>query len=287
VPIENRSVGRTFTAPDGTTYRPSMFVTLTLGSYGKVISAKPDACVPGAGSPVVPGRYDYRRAAIEAMFFSRLFDRWMQNLRRCAGFVVQYFGAIEPQRRLAPHIHLALRGAIPREVLRAVTRATYLQLWWPSFEVPVYVDVLPWWDHEAGEYRAPESGFPLPTWDEALDGLGEDVGPAVVMRFGAQVDIKGIIAPSPDAERSVRYLAKYLTKSVADTYSDTEHLDTRYEAHIDRLHEELVFLPCSPECANWLRYGVQPRSAGPGLIPGMCCSASHDRQNLGVGGRRV
>ncbi len=34
VPVEDRSVGRAFTAPDGTTYRPSMFVTLTLGSYG-------------------------------------------------------------------------------------------------------------------------------------------------------------------------------------------------------------------------------------------------------------
>ena len=37
LPVEPRSVGRTFTAPDGTTYRPSMFVTLTLGFYGKVI----------------------------------------------------------------------------------------------------------------------------------------------------------------------------------------------------------------------------------------------------------
>jgi hypothetical protein len=107
------------------------------------------------------------------------------------------------------------------------------------------------------------------------------------MRFGTQVDIKGIIAPSADADRSVRYLAKYLTKSVTDTYSDAEHPDSRYEAHIDRLHRELVFLPCSPECANWLRYGVQPRDAGPGLIPGMCASRSHDRENLGIGGRRV
>ena len=35
-PAEHRSVGRRFTAPDGTTYRPSMFVTVTLPSYGKV-----------------------------------------------------------------------------------------------------------------------------------------------------------------------------------------------------------------------------------------------------------
>lgn len=120
-PLEQRSVGRTFTAPDGMTYRPSMFVTLTLGSYGRVVSARPGVAVTGAGTPINPGRFDYRRAATEAMFFSRLFDRWVQNLRRCAGFVVQYFGAIEPQRRLAPHIHVAIRGAIPREVIRRGT----------------------------------------------------------------------------------------------------------------------------------------------------------------------
>ena len=129
-----RTVGRTFTAPDGTTYRPSMFVTLTLGSYGRDRARATGRHRRGRS------RYDYRRAAVEAMFFPRLFDRWMQNLRRCAGYRVQYFGAIEPQRRLAPHIHLAIRGAIPREVIRTVTRATYLQLWWPSFDEPVYVD---------------------------------------------------------------------------------------------------------------------------------------------------
>lgn len=57
--------------------------------------------------------------------------------------MVQYFGATEPQRRLAPHVHLAIRGAISREVIRAVARATYVQLWWPSFETPVYVDQAP------------------------------------------------------------------------------------------------------------------------------------------------
>ncbi len=133
-------MGRTFTAPDGTTYRPSMFVTLTLGSYGKVIPGQKHVHVRGAGTPVHPATYDYRRAAVEALFFPRLFDRWMQNLRRCAGYKVQYFGAIEPQRRLAPHIHVAMRGAIPRQVIRKVTRATYLQLWWPPFDHPVYTD---------------------------------------------------------------------------------------------------------------------------------------------------
>ena len=276
MPVEARTVGRTFIAPDGQVFRPSMFVTLTLGSYGAV--------VPGAGVPARPQTYDYARAAREAMFFPRLVDRWIQNLRRCAGYRVQYFGAIEPQRRLAPHIHLALRGAIPRHVLRQVTRATYLQLWWPSFDQPVHVDKVPVWDLDSRAYVDPATGAVLPTWDAAVDDLDE---PAVVMRFGRQLDIAGIIAPSQDADRSIRYLTKYLSKAVAETYTDEEHLDQAYEAHIDRLHDHVRWLPCSPRCANWLRYGVQPKDAGPGLVPGLCPSRAHDRENLGIGGRRV
>ena len=295
VPVEDRTVGRTFTTGDGKTYRPSMFVTLTLGSYGKVIPAGRDGKPkPGAGTPVDPEAYDYRRAAVEALFFPRLFDRWVQNLRRCAGFRVQYFGAIEAQRRLAPHIHVAIRGAVPRAVLRQVTKATYLQLWWPRFDHPVYdpeTTGLPWWDVTAECYRSPDTGEALPTWEQALDALDRDpdAEPAVVMRFGSQVDIQGIIAPSAEADRAVRYLVKYLTKDIAETYT-SDHGDTTdraYERHITRLWHELLVLPCAPECSNWLRYGIQPKSAGPGLDHGACPSKAHTRECLGLGGRRV
>ena len=46
-------------------------------------------------------------------------------------------------------------------------------------------------------------------------------------------------------------------------------------------------LPCSPACANWLRYGIQPKNPGPGLHPGHCPSKAHDRECLGLGGRRA
>src|SRR3712207_8796285 len=102
--------------PYTTLFPICMFVTLTLGSYGKV--------VPGTGVPVDPARYDYRRAALDALLFPRLVDRFWQNLRRCAGYRVQYFAAVEPQKRLAPHLHAAIRGTVPRAVVRAVVKAT-------------------------------------------------------------------------------------------------------------------------------------------------------------------
>ncbi|GAB3952848.1 hypothetical protein GCM10027614_57230 [Micromonospora vulcania] len=58
--VERRTVGKTYTAPDGSTYQPSMWLTLTLDSYGPV---RPD------GTPVNPARYDYRRAAWDAVHF--------------------------------------------------------------------------------------------------------------------------------------------------------------------------------------------------------------------------
>jgi hypothetical protein len=280
VPMDQRTTGRTFTAPDGTVYRPSMFVTLTLPSYGKVHD----------GVPVDPASYDYRRAALDALLFPRLLDRFWQNLRRSAGYRVQYFSAVEAQRRLAPHLHAAIRGAIPRAVLKAVVRATYHQVWWPSFDQAVYVHRVPIWDRAVEGYVDPDTGAVLPTWAEALDQLDANLGaePTHVLRFGTQLDTKGLLAGSADADRAVRYLCKYLTKAIADTYTpDEAPMDPAYEAHIDRLHSEVRWLPCSPRCANWLRHGVQPDQPGPGLVPGSCPSPAHDRENLGLGGRRV
>lgn len=113
-----------------------------------------------------------------------------------------------------------------------------------------------------------------------------------MLRLGKQIDIKGLLGATPDSDRAVRYLCKYLTKSVADTHSDPDDAGgnptaAAYQAHIDRLHEQVRWLPCSPACANWLRYGIEPDQPGPGLTPGRCPSPAHDRENLGIGGRRV
>ena len=168
-----------------------MFLTLTLPSYGRV---------KANGAPLNPGSYDYRRAALDALHFPKLIDRFWQKLRRCAGYKIQYFAAVEPQKRLAPHLHAAVRGAIPRSVIHQVVRATYVQVWWPAFDRPVYVHRVPEWD--GTDYVDPDTGLVLTTWNEAVDHVEEKDRAVHVMRFGSQLDMAGIIAPSEDADRA-------------------------------------------------------------------------------------
>jgi Replication initiator protein, pSAM2 len=100
----------------------------------------------------------------------------------------------------------------------------------------------------------------LPTWHEALDAFDTDdkAEPAHVVRFGTQDDLQGLLAGSPGADRAIGYLCKYLPKDIATTYDDHEVSPAR-AAHIDRLAEEVRWLPCAPTCANWLRFGIQPK----------------------------
>ncbi|ABD10413.1 replication initiation protein [Frankia sp. CcI156] len=276
LPVEKRTIGRTYEAADGTTWRPSMFLTLTCDTYGRVNSD---------GAPVDPASYDYRRAARDAIHFPKLIDRFWQNLRRAVGWDVQYFAALEPQRRLAPHLHAALRGTVPRALLRQVAAATYHQVWWPPSGQPVYLDTaLPTWASETGGYVDPASGRPLPTWDEALDAIGDEDEPSHVVRFGPQLQADGFTSNSAHTGRMIGYLCKYLTKSLDACHTATTD---RQRRHVDRLAEALRYEPCSPTCANWLRYGVQPKNAKPGLVPGRCRGKAHRRETLGFGGRRV
>jgi hypothetical protein len=272
------TVGKVYTAPDGQTYRPSMWLTLTLDSYGPVL---------GDGTPVHPDRYDYRRAAWDAVHFPRLLDRFWQNLRRCAGWRVQYAGAVEPQRRLAPHAHFAIRGTIPRAMLRQVAAATYHQVWWPSVDVQRYTaSRQPVWDGDQAAWVDPETKQALTSWAAALDAIDTDpdAGPVHVVRFGPQVDARGVSAGTEDAERTIRYITKYITKQSADCHTvQTE----RQQAHLDRLWRQLQVTPCSDRCANWLLYGIQPRKAHAKLKPGRCKGKVHQRATLGIGGRRV
>ncbi len=274
--IDRRTLGKTYTAPDGKTFRPSLFVTLTCPSYGRV---RHD------GTPADPGSYDYHQAARDALHFAALFDRLIQNLRRFLGYDVQYFAAVEPQRRLAPHVHLAMRGTVSRAELREVLAATYHQVWWPSTTAVRFDgEHLPVWDEHTGACLDPATGEVLPSWDDALDAIGTEDEPLHVARFGERFDAQGVLAGSQDSARCIGYLTKYLTKHVADCHqaqSDAQRV------HADRLADALRFEPCSPTCANWLRYGVQPKNPRAGLRPGCCKGKAHRREYLGYAGRRV
>jgi Replication initiator protein, pSAM2 len=214
-----------------------------------------------------------------------LSDRFIQNLRRLTGYDLQYFAAIEPQRRLAPHVHMAIRGTVSRRELREVIAATYHQVWWPSTATVRFDgDHLPVWDEHAAGYLDPETGEVLPTWDQALDAITDTDQPLHVARFGTRFDALGVLAGSRDANRCIGYLTKYLTKHLGDCHE----LDTdNQRVHASRLAEALRWEPCSPACANWLRYGIQPKNARKGLRPGACKGKAHRREYLGYAGRRV
>ena len=255
-PVSPRTVGKTYTAPDGKTFRPSLFVTLTCPSYGRVGED---------GAPADPDTYDYTRAARDALHFAALFDRFIQNLRRFAGYDLQYFAAIEPQRRLAPHVHLAIRGTISRAELREVIAATYHQVWWPSTRRQVRRRA------PAGLGRA-HRHLPRPGHRRGAADLGPGPRrhrrrdePLHVARFGARFDAQGVLAGSRDASRCIGYLTKYLTKHLGDCHQAATDAQADHAA---RLADALRYEPCSPTCANWLRYGIQPKNARPGLRPG-------------------
>jgi hypothetical protein len=75
-----------------------------------------------------------------------------------------------------------------------------------------------------------------------------------------------------------------LTKQLGDCHKPETPAQL---AHVERLAEALRFEPCTPACANWLRYGVTPKNPRPGLVPGRCKGKAHRRDHLGYAGRRV
>jgi hypothetical protein len=287
-PIDPRTTGGEYTGNQGQVYRHSMFTSLTLDSYGKV---RDD------GSPVDPGTYDYRRAAWDAVHFPALLDRFWQNLRRAEGWNVQYFGCVEPQRRLAPHGHFTIRGTVPKAVLREVAGATYHQVWWPSTKEVRYPnpDHQPVWrpdpEHaRGGSYVDPSTGEALRSWEEAMAELDNqleadpDREPEHVVRFGAQFHAEGVLAGTDKAAQVIRYVTKYMTKSVAEVHQATTPTAA---AHLRRLWHELRYTPCSDRCPNWLRYGVQPKTVRAKLRAGHCKAKVHQAETLGIGGRRI
>jgi hypothetical protein len=146
------------------------------------------------------------------------------------------------------------------------------------------LDRLPAWDGE--NWCDPATAEPLRTWIEALDAIDgdPDAEPAHVVRFGSQVHAEGVTPGTKDAERTIGYITKYITKNAADCHTTTTD---RQRDHQTRLWQQLQVTPCSDRCANWLLYGVQPKRAHGKLRPGRCKGRVHQKATLGLGGRRI
>ena len=273
-PVDKRTVGRVF----GGRYRPSTFLTLTLDSYGQVDSQ---------GAAVDPDRYDYRRAARDAIHFPALVDRFWQNTRRCVGWEVQYFGTVEPQKRGAPHFHAAIRGAIPRAELRAITpRPTTKCGGRPMTSSCV---------HRTSGCRSGTPGprpsptptpvGPCPPSTRPVSDLTE---PAHVVRFGAQVHVKGILGGTEEAGRHIGYLTKYLTKSRSGRPPDSTSMPPTPTATTPTGYTPNYRSPRAHHgVAVWLLYGIQPHGARHSMTPGRCKGKAHKPEHLGIAGRRV
>ena len=167
------------------------------------------------GAPADPAAYDYDRAARDALTFAALFDRFIQNLRRYLGYDVQYFAAVEPQRRLAPHVHIAMRGTVSRAEIRRVLAATYHQVWWPTpprsstTGTSCRSGTRP---PAATSTRPPGKSCPPGTRPSTPSATEDE--PWHVARFGDRFDAQGVLSGSKDAGRCIGYLTKYLTKQV-------------------------------------------------------------------------
>jgi hypothetical protein len=142
-------------------------------------------------------------------------------------------------------------------------------------------EALPVWDSRSQSFVDPVTQEALTAWDDAVAAVEE---PSHVARFGTQVHSKGILGGSEEAGRHIGYLTKYLTKSTGEV---VEASSDRQAAHHDRLHAELAVTPCSPTCAVWLLYGINPKGSNSKTVPGHCKGKAHRRTTLGLPGRRV
>ncbi len=255
VPVEDRTVGRVFTAPDGQEYRPSMFLTLTLPSYGPVRRRGPGR--PG------PLRLPAGRAGCAALpEAGRPVLAEPAPLRRLQGPVLRRRRTPTPPRPAPARRRSAAPSPAPPSARSS--SATYLQVWWPPFDQPVYVHRHP----GVGRHR-----LRRPRHRRRPADLGRGARPAR-RRPGRPAGARDAVRHPDRHARHHRPLRRRrpgrpLPHQVPDQSPSptptptTTPTSPAYLAHVDRLHAELRWLPCSPTLRELapLRHPTRPTPA--------------------------
>ncbi|MET9449135.1 replication initiator [Streptomyces cinerochromogenes] len=221
--------------PDSVRHRPRLFVTLTAPSFGPVHRSselcrprraggtcehgRPLGCglvhtpdAPIIGQPLCPDCYDYTAHVLWHAHASKLWDRFVIDVRRrlasSVGLVQSRFArharlsfarVAEYQKRAAVHVHAVVRLDGPTgpgegppawgtaELLMDAVRASARRVW----------------------VRTPYS-----------PAVGE-----LTLRWGAQIDARPLRTHSdgPDDDAVAAYVAKYVTKGASDTGAGTDY----------------------------------------------------------------
>lgn len=237
--------------------RPIVFATLTAPGFGAVHSTSRELgpCRPGParpcphdvsarctvvhpaddprlGEPLCPECYEYLGHVLFTWHAPQLWHRFTVTLRRLvhqrsADAVLSYVKVVELQRRGVPHFHAVIRA--DNATLTAADLAALIH----QAAAAVRLDV---------------------------PSLG---GELVVMRFGSQTDVQPLLfRAGEDADRRVAsYLAKYVTKSVAEFGLSPRRISPRAVPTLDvRPHvREILWTvlaladsPGPPEMVRWL-----------------------------------
>ncbi|MCH0558291.1 replication initiator [Streptomyces sp. MUM 16J] len=222
-------------------HRPRLFVTLTAPSFGPVhrsggacrprrdggtcehgrclgcgAAHAPDA--PVIGQPLCVDCYDYTGHVLWHAHASKLWDRFVIDVRRClassVGLVQSRFAqharlsfarVAEYQRRAAVHVHAVVRLDGPNG---------------PDDEPPA------WATTELLVHAVRASARRIRVHTPYSPFVGE-----LALRWGAQVDARPLRAngDDPDDDAVAAYVAKYVTKGASETGAGTDHSLTTWE----------------------------------------------------------
>ncbi|MGW3355618.1 replication initiator [Streptomyces bungoensis] len=224
--------------PDAIRHRPRLFVTLTAPSFGAVHRSselcrprrdggtcehgRPLSCglvhaqdEPSVGQPLCPDCYDYTAHVLWHAHASKLWDRFVIDVRRrlasSVGLVQSRFAqharlsfarVAEYQRRAAVHVHAVVRLDGPTG---------------PGDEPPA------WGTSELLIDAVRASARRIVVRTHYSPAVGE-----LALRWGAQTDARPIrsAGDGPDDDAAAAYIAKYVTKGASDTGAGIDHPPT-------------------------------------------------------------